>query len=200
MDFNMKIDLKKIDIEKIKAFLKRKETILAILVLIFIICIIIVGNLLIEDYGEAVRKRDVVKASYESIISSDTNVESLTKKIEEATSENESISIGLEPLEQFDVNNLLNEIKKDTKVTWRDETKTFTLIHEVTETPNLKAYVVTIDGLTGTYDSIKGFISYINDHEREISIDRLSFSKNKQTGYMSGSVTLTFYMEKTEAT
>ena len=47
MDLNKKIDFKDIDFDKIKAFLKRRETIIFLVAIVFIIIIFLVGNGLI---------------------------------------------------------------------------------------------------------------------------------------------------------
>ena len=61
MDLNAKIEFKDIDFNKIKSFFKRKETIIAIFVLIFVVGIILVGNSLIGDYIAATEKRENAK-------------------------------------------------------------------------------------------------------------------------------------------
>ena len=200
MDLNMKISLKDIDFNKIKAFLKRKETIIAIFVLIFVGVIIFVGNVLIEDYAEAVDKRDIAKSSYERITRSDTNVESLENRIEYANAENEELLGKLVELDRKQVADLLSVIKQETGLTWDDQNRSFLVKSEIKDAPGIKAISVSISNFEGTYEEIKNFLEYIKNYEREVSVDTFTFSRDPLTGRMTGNMTLMFYMKNTEAT
>lgn len=198
MDLNMKIDLKNIDFDKIKSFLKRKETLIAIAIIIFIIGIIITGNILLNNYSEAVKERDLAEYSYNAIIHSDTNVNSLLEKINMAGIENDEILNSLSELSQRDIAEALLVIQKDTGVYW--ENKSFSMKNEIKGAPGLKGISVVISNFTATYDGIKGFMEYIENYDRKVTIDALSFARDNQTGKMKGNMTLTFYMKNNEAT
>lgn len=200
MNLNAKIELKDIDFNKIKAFLRKKETIIVILVIIFIIGIFVVGNSLIGSYIEATDKRDSAKRKYETIISSDTSVESLNKKIEDANRENEELEKKITELSQREIAEILLKIEKDTGVTW--VSKSFSASREVKDVPELKAVSVNISGFSCTYEQLKDFFDYMDKFEREVTIDSLSFSKDRTTGRIKdGTMTITFYMKnENEAT
>ncbi len=198
MDLNAKIELKDIDFNKVKAFFRKKETIIAIVVIIFIIGIFVVGNSLIGNYIEATEKRDSMKRRYETIISSDTSVESLNKKIDEASREREELEERITELSQREIAEILLKIEEDTGVTW--VSKSFAASREVKDVPELKAVSVNISGFSCTYEQLKDFFDYMDNFEREVTIDNLSFSKDRTTGRIKeGSMTITFYM-KNEAT
>lgn len=209
MDLNMKIDLSNIDFEKIKAFLKRRETIIAIIVIIFIIAIIVIGNFLIEDYREADRNRDLLKVSYEKVISADTNVDSLNSKIDEVNLENEKLLGRLSYITQKDVVEVLSKIQQDTGVSWDDDQKDFLQDTNAKDKKKdktkddfgLKFYTVTIKKFYATYEEAKALLTYIENMDREVTIDSFSFSKDKLTGRMIGNMRLTFYyIDDEEAT
>lgn len=193
MDLNAKIDLKDIDFNKIKAFFMKKETIIAILVIVFVIGILVVGNSLIGNYSDAVKKRDSAKRKYEAIINSDTSIESLNKKIENANQENEELEKSISEMSQRDIAEILLKIGKDTGVNW--VSKSFSASREVKDVAGLKAIAVNLSGVSCTYEQLKDFFDYIDNFEREVTIDSLSFSKDRTTGWIKeGSMTLTFYM------
>lgn len=193
MDLNAKIDLKDIDFNKIKAFFRKKETLIAILVIVFVIGILVVGNSLIGNYSDAVKKRDSAKRKYEAIINSDTSIESLNKKIENANQENEELEKSISEMSQRDIAEILLKIGKDTGVNW--VSKSFSASREVKEVSGLKAIAVNLSGVSCTYEQLKDFFDYIDNFEREVTIDSLSFSKDRTTGWIKeGSMTLTFYM------
>lgn len=200
MNLNAKIEFKDIDFNKVKAFLRKKETIIAIFVIIFIIGIFVVGNSLIENYIEATDKRDSAKRKYETIISSDTSVESLNKKIEDANRENEELEERITELSQREIAEILLKIEKDTGVAWLS--KSFSAGKEVKDINGLKSISVNISGFSCTYEQLKDFFDYIDNFEREVTIDSLSFSKDRTTGRIKdGTMTITFYMKnENEAT
>lgn len=200
MDLNMKISLKDIDVKKIINFLKRKETIIAIFVIIFIIGIFLVGNLLIEDYMSAVSERDFSKSKYERIMSSDTDTESLKKKIEEANNESEEILNTLSELDRKQVAEFLIKIQKETGITWDDANRKFNVKNNIKDAESLKGILVTVSKFYGSYEDIKNFLDYIKQYERKVTIDSLNFSKDQLTGKMTGSMSLMFYMRNDEAT
>lgn len=200
MNLNAKIEFKDIDFNKVKAFLRKKETIIAIFVIIFIIGIFVVGNSLIENYIEATDKRDSAKRKYETIISSDTSVESLNKKIEDANRENEELEERITELSQREIAEILLKIEKDTGVAWLS--KSFSAGKEVKDINGLKSISVNISGFSCTYEQLKDFFDYIDNFEREVTIDSLSFFKDRTTGRIKdGTMTITFYMKnENEAT
>ena len=200
MNLNTKIDLKNIDFDKVKAFLKRKETIIAIIVLIFIGGIIFAGNVLIDNYLEAIDKREMAKSSYERITRSDTNVESLGNKIEAANIENEEILSKLVEIDRKQVADFLLDIQKDTGLSWNDKDRSFLVKSEIKNAPGIKGISVSISKFDGTYENIKSFLEYIKNYDREVSIDTLTFSRDPLTGRMNGNMTLMFYMKNNEAT
>lgn len=200
MDLNAKIELKNIDFGKIKSFFRRKETIIAIFVFIFIIGIILVGNSLISNYVVATEKRDSTKQKYEAIINSDTSVESLNKKINDAEEENKKLEERIAEMSQREIAELLLKIEKDTGLTWVN--KTFSASKPVKDVDGLKALSVNISGFSCTYNQLKDFFDYMDNFEKEVTIDTLSFSKDRTTGRIKdGSMTITFYMKNdSEAT
>lgn len=200
MNLNTKIELKNIDLNKIKAFLKRRETIIAIVVLIFFIVVVVVGNVLFNDYLEAVDKKELAKLSYERIISSDTDVSSLKEKIESTEVENKKLQEKLVELDRKQVAEILLDIQKETGITWSDTNRSFLVKSEIKDAPGIKAIYVSISKFDGTYESVKSFLEYIKNYEREVSVDSLSFSKDSLTGRMTGNMTLMFYMGNNEAT
>lgn len=193
MDLNAKIDLKDIDFNKIKAFFRKKETLIAIVVIVFVIGILVVGNSLIGNYSDAVEKRDSTKRKYEAIINSDTSVENLNKKIENVNQENEELEKRISEISQREIAEILLKIEKDTGVTW--VSKSFSASREVKDVAGLKAIAVSLSGISCTYEQLKDFFDYMDNFEREVTIDNLSFSKDRTTGRVKeGSMTITFYM------
>lgn len=196
MNLNAKIELKNIDFNKIKAVFKRKETLIGIGIAVFIVGIVIVGNILFGSYKEATDKRDVIKTRYERILAGDTDAVSLQQKIDVANSETESSLVRISEITPKEVGDLLIQIQKDTGVSWADTGRTINVKEDIKEAPDLKAVIVTVSKFSATYSEIKGFIDYIDNFYREVSIDVLNFSKDKLTGNMTGNMTLTFYMKK----
>lgn len=198
MDLNKKIELKDIDFTKVKAFLKRKENLILLGAIIFIVIIISIGNVLIEDYKEAAQKRELAKKSYERIINSDTDVNSLTEKIEKANAESEEIFNKIAPVDRKDVADFLVHIENDTGVSWKD--RTLTVKNEIKDVPGIKGILVNISEFDATYGELKIFVDYMKHYWREVSIDSLNFNKDALTGRMKGNMSLMFYMEDSEAT
>lgn len=194
MDLNAKIDLKDIDFNKIKTFFRKKETLIAIVVIVFVIGILVVGNSLIGNYSDAVEKRDSTKRKYEAIINSDTSVESLNNKIENANQENEELEKRISEMSQREIAEILLKIEKDTGVTW--VSKSFSASREVKDVAGLNAIAVSLSGISCTYEQLKDFFDYMDNFEREVTIDNLSFSIDRTTGRVKeGSMTITFYMK-----
>lgn len=198
MDLNKKIDFKDIDFDKIKAFLKRRETIILLVAIVFVVIIFLVGNVLVADYLEAVNKKELAKKSYERIINSDTDVNSLKAKIDKANSESAEIFDKLAPVDRKEVSDFLIDIQKDTGISWQD--RSITVKNEIKDAPGIRGITVNISNFDATYEEIKIFLDYIKNYWREVSIDSLVFSKDNLTGRMKGNMTLMFYMKDTEAT
>lgn len=198
MDLNKKIDLKDIDFGKIKTFLKRRETFVLLGALVFIIAVILVGNILVADYLEAAQKKELAKQSYDRIVSSDTDVNSLKEKIDKANIESAEIFDKLAPVDRKEVSEFLTHIEKDTGISWKD--RTLTVRNEIKDVSGIKGIAVNISDFDATYEEIKLFLDYIKNYWREVSIDSLVFSKDNLTGRMKGNMTLMFYMEDNEAT
>ncbi len=194
MNLNAKIELKNIDFNKIKSFFRRKETIITILIIAFVLGIILVGNSLISDYVVATEKRDSMKRKYEAIINSDTSVESLNKKIENAEEENKEVEAQISEMNQREIAEILLKMEKDTGLTWSG--KTIAASKTVKDAEGLRSTSVSISGVTCTYDQLKNFLDYIDNFERLVTIDTLSFSKDRTTGKVKdGNMTITFYMQ-----
>ena len=200
MDLNAKIEFKDIDFNKIKSFFKRKETIIAIFVLIFVVGIILVGNSLIGDYIAATEKRDNAKKKYAAIINSDTSVESLNKKIGDTEEETKKLEEKISEMSQREIAEILLKIEKESGLTW--VSKTFSASKAVKDVNGLKAISVNISGFACTYNQLKDFLDYMDNFEREVTVDTLSFTKDRTTGRIKdGSMTITFYMKsESEAT
>lgn len=192
MDLNAKIELKDIDFNKVKAFLKKKETIITFFVIIFTICILYVANMLISDYKAELARQKIAVSSYEKIINSDTSLESLQNKIDEVNKSNEEALESISEIGQKEVAEFLIKIQEETRITWVN--KTFSIKNSINGAPKLKAITVTIPSFSGTYNGVKDFFSYIENYERKVTIDSINFSRDKLTGKMTGSMTLTFYM------
>ena len=200
MDLNAKIEFKDIDFNKIKSFFKRKETIIAIFVLIFMVGIILVGNSLIGDYIAATEKRDNAKKKYDAIINSDTSVESLNKKIGDTEEETKKLEEKISEMSQREIAEILLKIEKESGLT--GVSKTFSASKAVKDVNGLKAISVNISGFACTYNQLKDFLDYMDNFEREVTVDTLSFTKDRTTGRIKdGSMTITFYMKsESEAT
>lgn len=193
--FNKKISLKdikdiKIDLKKIK---NKKEIIISILILIYIICIILIGNHLLKQRELVKDEYDLKEAKYNALQNS-ISEEEFRKKILELENEKQELANKILPVESnMEVEKIFADFKAKAPITWGEPTVEF---REIVGLEKYNIYSVDIESFSGTLKEVKDFLEYVDNYDRIVRIDSINFNKNKITGKIGGRVRLTFYFTK----
>lgn len=193
--FNKSISLKdikfsKIDLKKLK---NKKEIIIGILILVYIICIILVGNHLLKMREEAKSEYEIKEIKYNSLQNS-LSEEKLREQILEMENEKEKLSNKVITVENnIELDKIFSDFKVNAPIIWDNQT---VRPREMKDFKDYDIYTVDIDAFSGTLDQVEAFLEYVDNYDKIVRIDTLSFSKNKITGKLGGKAKLTFYFRK----
>jgi len=184
------INLKDIDLKKIK---NKKEIVIGILILVYIIVIFCVGNSLLKERNTAKTEFAAKEIRYNSLKNAGTEAE-LKADIEKLVSEKEKLAIKVESISSNEFNDILDDFSKNAPIALT--VKEISIRNSSRDLADYSIYSVSIGSFSGSLKQIESFLKYVEDYERIVRIDNLSFKKNQITGDMDGSMNLSFYFKK----
>ena len=83
-------------------------------------------------------------------------------------------------------NDILSEVDKQI-INVRLDTKEF---------EDYEIYSVNVSSFSGTFNQVEEFFEYVNNYDKIVRIDSLSFRKNVITGTLGGELRMSFYFKK----
>lgn len=198
----MKIDiskLKKIDIKdiNIKELKNRKELLLLLFIVIFIVSVLLIGNNLLAKNKETHDELDVLVKRYESILQREDSVEVLNSRIAEVSDEIAKQENAIVSINELEIINILDKMQSDLGVKWDKDKRTISDSMEVADVPHLRKFKVNIPSFNLSYEKAKALLEYVDDLGSRVSVESLVLSEYSLTGEMRGSLVLNFYMEET---
>lgn len=194
--FTKPISLKDIKFEKIdfKSIKNKKEIIIGILILLYIIVIFVLGNNLLKTRSEVKAEYEIKEQKYEALQKSRSEDE-LKKQIEEITLEKEKLAgkiSGIKSINEF--LEIFNDFKKNAPITWEKEN--ISIRPQTKEFSNYDIYSITIDSFSGTFGQVEEFLEYVNNYNKIIRVESLNFKRSAITGKQIGDIRLAFYFKK----
>lgn len=196
---NKKISLKDIDFKKInlKNIKNKKEIVIGILVVIFLIVIFVIGNVLLNKRADAKSEYERKESKYNSLQSalSEERIRSNISKLEMEMEELADIVTEITPA-QF--NDVFSEFKSGVAISWdkSDGNEEISLKTDNRDYPEYDIYSVNIKTFSGTLNEIKDFLEYVDNYPRIVRVDTITFKQNQITGRLSGQIRLSFYFKK----
>lgn len=190
------MDLKDINLKDLK---NRKELLILLGIVIFIVAIFLIGNGLWKDNVEASSELKRLKAKYEEILRKENSVEVLSQKIEEMNTEILASETAILPIDEAEIINILEDMQDKVGIRWDKKNR---VISEATEVPEVKGilkFKVTISSFTATYEQTKKLMEYIDNLGSRASLESYTLGKNSLTSELRGTMVLNFYMAKDEA-
>lgn len=183
-------DIKKLDIRKIK---NKKEIVIGILILAYIITIFCIGNSLLKSRQEVKAQYDIKEQRYNSLQNAPSE-EELKEQIQELSLEKERLSDIVQEVDNNEFRDILSEFKRGAPISWEEEE--VSLKPETKEFANYDIYIVNIKDFSITFDQLEEFLTYVENYNKVVRIDTLGIKKSEITGKMTGQLKLSFYFRK----
>lgn len=193
-------DIKNI-FSKLKNSKNKKEIIIGILILIYIISVVIIGYNLWNRRIEAKAEYDRKESQYTSLKSIKSEAE-LKKMIENAELDKAKLeSRMIEIKTSSELTAALDDFKKDCPIKWNanDKNESFTPSKSSNkELSGYDIYALRVDSFSVSLDQAVEFFEYVKNYDKIVRVDTFEVSKNRITGAMNGSMRLSFYFKKSE--
>ena len=184
------INLKNINLKNIK---NKKEILIGILIVVYIVIVALTGNALINTRGKAQREYQLKLAEYNSLVNSQSE-DKIKEKLSELEIEKEKFSKRIEAVDNTKLREILADFKSGAFITWEDEE--IMLRTETKEFEDYDIYVVNIKSFSGSLEQIESFLEYVDNYSRIVRVDTMTFRQNQITGKLSGQLKLSFYFKK----
>lgn len=196
---NKKISLKDIDLKKInfKNIKNKKEIVIGILVLIFVIAVLVIGSVLLNKRADAKSEYEKKESRYNSLQNA-LSEESIRNNISKLEMEKEGLADIVTSITPAQFNDVFNEFKKGVAIYWdkSDGNEEISLKTDNKDYPEYDIYSVNIKTFSGTLSEIKDFLEYVDGYSKIVRVDTITFKQNQITGRLSGQVRLSFYFKK----
>ncbi len=187
------INLKNINLKNLKNIKNKKEILIVILMLVYIVIVFLTGNALINTRGKAKSEYQTKLAEYNSLVNS-LSEDKIKEKINELELEQENLAKKIEEVDNTKLREILTDFKKGAFITWEDEE--IMLRSETKEFEDYDIYVVNIKSFSGSLEQIESFLEYVDNYSRIVRVDTITFRQNQITGKLSGQLKLSFYFKK----
>ena len=186
------INLKNIDFRKIK---NKKEIIIGILILVYIIVILIIGSFLLNERSEAKDDFSAKESRYNSLMRAPSE-EKLQEQIEELEVEKSKLDSMIKEVTPAEFNEIFSEMKSEIGITWSAESEEVALRPDTKNYPDYDIYVVNIKSFSGTFEQIEEFLEYVDNCDKIVRVDSIGFKENQITGKLVGQLKMSFYFKK----
>ena len=187
------LNLKDMNLAKIKDIKNKKEILVCILIIAYIVIIFLTGNALINTRGNAQSEYQVKLTRYNSLVNSPSE-DAIKERLNELEVEREELSKVVEAVDNIALRSILSDFKKGAQITWEDEE--IMLRSETKDFEDYDIYVVNIKSCSGTLEQLEGFLEYVNNYDKIVRVDTITFRQNQITGKLSGQLKLSFYFNK----
>lgn len=192
------ISLKDIDFKsiKLKSIKKKKEIIIGILFVIYVIAVIIIGKNLIskrtELKAEYSRKEQRVNSLKEAL-----SEEEIQKKIDDLEIEKENLNNAFYAITPAQFTDILNDFKRNSPIDL-DEGGDIevSIVPDRPEISSYDVYSVYVKSFSGSVNQVKEFLEYVKNYDKIVRIDAINFRRDDITGRMKGPLKLSFYFKK----
>ncbi len=188
------INLKSINLKSIK---KKKEIIIGILFIAYVIAVIVIGKNLFaartEIKSEYTRKEERVKA-----LKGGFSEEELQKKIDDIEVEKEGLNGIFYSVTSAQFTDILNDFKNNSPIVWEDKNVEVSLVKSNPEYAAYDVYSVYVKTFSGSFNQVQEFLDYVKNYDKLVRVDAISFRREEITGKMNGTLKLSFYFKKME--
>jgi len=196
--FTKPISLKDIKIEKIdlKNIKNKKEIVIGILVLAYVIGIFIFGNNLLKERAEVKSQYEIKEQKYEALLSASSE-EEIKKQIEEMELEKEKLAVKIDGIRSSnEFTEIINDFRENAPIKWDLDKQNISVRLDTKEFEDYDIYTVNISSFSGTFSQVEEFLEYVNNYNKIVRIDSLGFRKNAITGTLGGDLRMSFYFKK----
>lgn len=194
--FTKPISLKDIKFEKIdlKNIKNKKEIIIGVLILAYIIIIFILGSNLLKTRSEVKEQYEIKQQKYEALGNALTE-ENLKKQIDQIIIEKEKLADKIEGIKSInEFTEIFNEFEVNAPITW--ESEKIAIKSETKESLEYDIFSIDILSFTGTFEQIEDFLRYVDNYNKIVRIESLDFRRSSITGKLIGDIKITFYFKK----
>lgn len=185
------IDLKNIDWKNLK---NKKEIVIGILILVYIIVIICIGNSLLNTRAEVEAEYLMKETKYNSLHSAGSE-DALKEQIDGLEVEKALLANRIVEIDSnTELTKIFDDFKAGAPINWSEQ--------EIVPRPETKelaaynVYIANISKFSGSLSQIEDFLQYVETYEKLVRIDTLAFKKNEITGNFEGQLKLSFYFKK----
>jgi len=191
------ISLKDIDFKsiKLKSIKKKKEIIIGILFIIYVIAVIIIGKNLIstraELQGEYSKKEQRVNS-----LKKGATEEEIQKKLDDLEIEKENLNNTFYAITPAQFTDILNDFKRNSPITWDDKDADVSIMPDSSEYSNYDGFFVYVKSFSGSFNQVKKFLEYVKNYDKLVRVDSINFRRDDVTGNMKGVMKLSFYFKK----
>lgn len=189
------IDLKDINLKDLK---NKKELLMLLGVVVFIVSILLIGNGLLTENQETRTELKRLKSRYDAILSKENSVEMLSNRIAEVSDEILKQETAIVSINELEIINILNKMQTELGVQWDKDKRTISDSTEVPEAKHLLKFRVNIPSFNLNYEQAKKLLAYVDDLGDRVAVESLTLSENSLTKEMKATMILNFYMEKGE--
>lgn len=191
------IKLPKITIDDIKKLKDNKFVLICIFAVIFLIIICIIGTNLFNEQADAKLENKVALSRYETLKNA------MPKKDMEAAivKYKEEIAINKErvkTINSIEFDDVIKDFKENSPIKWNDNDATSSFGQTSRELSDYSKIIVSVKNFSASISKIKEFLEYVDNYEKIVRVDTITFSKNRVTGALEGKLVLSFYFEKFE--
>jgi len=188
------LDLKDINLKELK---NRKELLILLGIVLFVIAILLIGNSLWSKNCEAREKLEKLKDQYEAVNKAGS-VEVLSSKVETMRENLENNEGSTEPITKMEIIEILDKMQQDLGISWNKKTRVISDATKVDKVKGLFKFKVTVPDFVADYEDAKAIMEYIQKLDRKVSVESFSVKKNPLTGELRSSMVLNFYMRDEE--
>ena len=187
------IDLKNINLKNIK---RKKEIIIGILFVAYVIAVIVVGKNLLATRADL--KADYERKEQRVKLLEGLNKDEFQKKIDDIENEKLALNDTFYAITPAQFNDILNDFKRGSAISWGDDSKDVdvSLVQNNKEYENYDVYAVYIKSFSGSFNQVQQFLEYVKNYDKLVRVDAINFRKEEITGKMKGTIKLSFYFKK----
>jgi len=186
------INLKDINLKDLK---NKKELLILLGIVIFVVAILLIGNNLWSKNCEAREKLDDLKKKYEAVNQAGS-VEVLSSKVNALKETLEDKEGATGPITKLEIIDILDKMQKDLGISWDKKTRVISDATKADKAGTLFKFKVTIPSFAADYEDAKAIMEYVKNLERKAAVESFSLKKNPLTGEVRSNMILNFYMRE----
>ncbi len=191
------ISLKDIDFKsiKLKSIKKKKEIIIGILFVVYVIAVIIIGKNLISTRAELEGEYAKKEQRANSLKQGDSE-EEIQRKIDDLEIEKENLNNAFYAITPAQFTDILSDFKRNSPITWDDKDVDVSIMPVKPEYSSYDVFSVYVKSFSGSFNQVKEFLGYVKNYDKIVRLDSINFRRDDVTGNMKGAIKLSFYFKK----